>query len=87
MVDTLCYVFGRVKLGLECPFGSDGREGVEAFVDEVGRDFYFATEAEVEVLATFDFVEIYPELWFGHKYILSALPRARFARKVEVAIE
>ena len=60
---------------------------MDAFGNEVGREFEFATEAEVEVLATFDFVEVYPELWFGHKYILSALPRARFATKVEVAIE
>ena len=60
---------------------------MEAFVDEVGRDFYFATEAEVKVVATLYTVEVYPKLWFGHEYILSALPWARFAAKVEVAIE
>ena len=60
---------------------------MEAFVDEVGRDFYFATEAEIEVVATLYPVEVYPKLWFGHKYILGALPWARFAAKVEVAIE
>ena len=60
---------------------------MEAFVDEVGRDFYFATEAEVEVVATFYLVEVHPKLWFGHEYILSALPWARFTTKVEVAVE
>ena len=84
----LCvYVYTEKTDRLERPFCAEGGEGVEAFVDEVGRDFYFATEAEVEVFATFDFVEIDPKLWFGHEYILSALPWARFATEVEIAIK
>ena len=39
------------------------------------------------IVATIYLVEVYPKLWFGHKYIFGALPWARFATKVEVAIE
>ena len=81
------FVYTEKTDRLKCPFCAEGGEGVEAFIDEVGRDFYFATEAEVDVVATFYPVEVHPKLWFGHEYILGALPRARFAAKVEVAIE
>ena len=88
MRNSFVFMFYTEKTDrLKRPFCTDGGEGVEAFVDEVGRDFYFATEAEVEVVATFYLVEVHPKLWFGHEYILSALPWARFATKVEVAIE
>ena len=47
------FVYTEKTDRLKRPFCADGGEGVEAFVDEVGRDFYFATEAEVDLVATF----------------------------------
>ena len=75
MRNSFVFMFYTEKTDrLKRPFCAEGGEGIEAFVYEVGREFNFATEAEVEVVATFYFIEIYPELRLCHEYVFSALP-------------
>ena len=67
---------------LECPLGSQGRDGIETVVQSVGRpyqalgEFHFGTQAELEIIVhTVEGIEVEPELGFAaqHQVALHAI--------------
>ena len=72
---------------VEIPLETYGWHHAEAWLHEVVGKLYLATDAEAYLLHTWYLVEVEPELWLGHKYILGILPSARLTPEVDEAVE
>ena len=71
MINCFCkYIKNRVNVNfaiLECPLYTEGRDGVEALCYKVVGELYLATNAQIEVLALLDSIEVKPQLRLGDK--------------------
>ena len=72
---------------LKSPFCCKGGHYFEAFLDKVIRDFYLCTEAQVDILPSFDVFKIHPQLGLGEEDEFCALPCTVLAPKVGEAVE
>ena len=60
---------------------------MKAFPYEIGTDFNFGSETQVDLIPTFDIPEIDPKLRFGHKNEFSTLPWPALSPEVCESIE